>query len=367
MNFPSPTPSPTSPTFSPSSRSSPSPRPTASPDPGRPTNERLDVLVTEGNVWPWLRDDARLRKAGIELRHCPVDDEEQLLRLVPHADVYVGTYFTHAAGAAASDRLRTLLVTAAGVDQIDRTAVPAGVTVANSYGHGRAIAEYVLMATLAAERQLLWHDAELRQGRWHTRLVDADAPRMRNVDQRTLGVVTLGHIGQEVAKLALAVGMTVKGVTRSPEKEFAGREDLAWIGPMGELDRLCAESDVVVVTTPGNPQTQGLIGQRQLAHLGPHGTLINVGRGAVVDEQALYAALAGKRLGYAALDVWNAWASAEEHPVSELPFAELGNVLMTPHYCATTEDTYRLRAEELAANLLRVSEGAALTNVVWPA
>jgi phosphoglycerate dehydrogenase-like enzyme len=325
----------------------------------------LAVVVTEGNVWPWLRGDAGLAAAGMELRFVAYDDTAALRAALEQADVYCGTYYGEELRGAASDRLRTFLVTAAGVDQIPREAIPAGVVVCNSYGHGRAIAEYVAMTVLATRRELFWRDAELRAGRWRTRLVDPTLKKMRNIDGAPLGIVSVGHIGVEIARLATALGMRCRGVTRTPDKDFAGREFFERVDGMDALPELCSHSEVVAVTTPGNAATAGMIGRDLMRRLGPDGTLINVGRGTVVDEKALYECLRSGELGSAAIDVWNSWASEDLHPPSPFDFAALDNIIMTPHYSATTEDTYRLRALDIAANLRAVAEARPLANVVY--
>lgn len=323
------------------------------------------VVVTETKVWPWLRDDVTLREAGIMLEFCDYADTARMRDRLAQADVFVGTLYGPQLRGAASERLRLILVTAAGVDQIDRADLPPGVTVCNSYGHGRAIAEYVIMTALAAQRGLLWRDRELREGRWRTTMVDPSLPPMRNIDGQTLGIVSVGHVGVEIARLASVVGLRCIGVTRTPAKDFTGRELFARLEGMTSIGRLFADSDIVVVTSPATPDTFGLVGTRLLEALGPDGTLINVGRGAVIVEDELFEALRSGALGSAVLDVWNSWASNEPHAPSALPFDTLDNVIMTPHYCATTEDTYRLRAADLAQNLLADARNAPLQNVLY--
>ena len=108
---------------------------------------------------------------------------------------------------------------------------------------------------------------------------------------------------------------------------------LAWAGNTGELDRLMRECDVAVVSAPLNEHTVGMIGDAQLRALGPDGVLINVGRGPLVQERALYDALAGGVIRAAAIDVWYRYPSGDDvSPPSELPFAGLPNLLMTPAF-----------------------------------
>ena len=126
-----------------------------------------------------------------------------------------------------------------------------------------------------------------------------------------------------------------------------------------------AESDIVVVSAPLTERTRGMIGEAQLNALGPHGVLINVGRGPLVDEKALYTALSNREIAGAAIDVWY------HHPAengsgapSELPFAGLDNVVMTPHTSGITRQTFLRRADDITANIARLQRGEQLANIV---
>ena len=140
---------------------------------------------------------------------------------------------------------------------------------------------------------------------------------------------------------------------------------LTWAGDTGELNRLLQECDVAVVSAPLNEHTVGHDRRRAVAPLGADGVLINVGRGPLVQEQALYDALAGGVIRAAAIDVWYRYPSADGASApSDLPFAELPNILMTPHSSGVTRDTFAGRADDIAANIGRLQRGEALQNVV---
>jgi phosphoglycerate dehydrogenase-like enzyme len=138
------------------------------------------------------------------------------------------------------------------------------------------------------------------------------------------------------------------------------------IYPLAELDHMLPQCDVLLIAAGLGPETRGLIDARRLSLMKPTALLINIGRAAIVDEEALYDALSGNRLGGAALDVW--WQHwSPEHPdrrPSRFPFHELPNVLMTPHCSGFTEGTADRRWGDLAANLDRFARGEPLANVV---
>jgi phosphoglycerate dehydrogenase-like enzyme len=293
-----------------------------------------------------------------------VGEEDELLPRLSEVDVVVTLTFTPAMGAAAS-RLRLVQVPGAGVDRVDRRALPASAVVANAYGHDRGIAEYVLGAMLAWNHRFVSVDASLRGGRWEAAW-SHDAPPPPFVPElggKTLGILGYGRIGQAVARRARAFDMTVHAIRREPKGTSA--EGLAsLVGPEG-LEALLRGADYVAITLALTPETRGMIGARQLALMKRSAVLINVARGEVVDEDALYEALAGGTIAGAALDVWYRYPAA---PGPTLPsrrsFHELSNVLMTPHVSGWTEGMLEARAAVIAGNIARIARGEAPVNLV---
>lgn len=257
-----------------------------------------------------------------------------------------------------AERLRLVQALSAGADSIEREALPPGCALCNAYAHEDAIGEWVVMAMLALTRNLIPYDRALRGDEWLRPSLE------RELRGRTLGSIGFGHIAWRVADLARAFGMEVAAVTRSPSAERAA--GLAWLGRFDELDRLLRESEFVLVGVPLTPETDGLIGARELDLLGPEGYLVNPARGAVVEEQALYEALRDRRIAGAALDVWWRYPKrrGERTPPSAFPFGELDNVVLTPHVSGRTLGTERGRREFVVAQLERLARGEPLENVV---
>ena len=293
-----------------------------------------------------------------------VGQEDELLPRLSEVDVVVTLAFTPAMGAAAS-RLRLVQVPGAGVDRIDRRALPASAVVANAYGHERGIAEYVLGTMLAWNHRFVSVDASLRRGRWEAAW-SHDAPPPPFVPElggKTLGILGYGRIGQAVARRARAFDMTVHAIRREPKGTSAeGLASLA--GPEG-LEALLRGADYVAITLTLTPETRGMISARQLALMKRSAVLINVARGEVVDEDALYEALAGATIAGAALDVWYRYPAAPGPTLpSRRPFHELPNVLMTPHVSGWTEGMLEARAAVIAGNIARIARGEAPVNLV---
>lgn len=256
-------------------------------------------------------------------------------------------------------RLRLVQATSAGADQVDRAALPPGCILCNAYEHEDAIAEWVIMATLALTRHLLVYDRGLRSGEW-----SRDLPLERELRGRTLGTIGFGHIGRRVVELGRPLGMKAVAVTRTPTPERA--EGLRSLRPLADLDRLFAEADVAVVCVPLSEETEGIVGARQLELLGPDGYLVNVARGGIVQELPLYEALRAGRIAGAALDVWwryPGFRRAKAEP-SACPFHELDNVVMSPHVSGRSDGTRRGRADFVVEQLIRLAEGQPLENVL---
>ncbi|MGP3943813.1 2-hydroxyacid dehydrogenase [Streptomyces sp. 6N106] len=287
-------------------------------------------------------------------------DPARIAEAIATVDVYVGSQLTedHARRAG---RLRLVHVVGAGYDGIPLEALGPDVTVANTHHHGRSIAEHVLMCVLMLSRRVLAADRELRAGRWRNVAVDSELPFGDTLRGRRVGVIGFGETGREIGRLCQAVGLGVRAVRRDPSAPLPEGLRPDWVGGPERLPDLLAESDIVVVTVPLSPATRGLIGPGELAAMGPQSLLVNVARGPVVQEEALYEALSAGTIAGAALDVW--WAGPPHAP-SRLPFHALPHVVMTPHNSGHTEETFAARATDIAANINRLDQAEPLRNVV---
>jgi phosphoglycerate dehydrogenase-like enzyme len=218
--------------------------------------------------------------------------------------------------------------------------------------HAPALAEFALFGLLAFAKRL----PELERDR-AARAWPQIKPTMQMLAGRTVLVLGLGAIGLELARLAGALGMRVLGVKRTPEP-VPGVDEVAAPERLAEL---AARADALVVTLPGTEATRGMVGAEVLAGLRPGAVVVNVGRGPVIDEPALVAALRGGRLAGACLDVF-----AREPLPADSPLWELDNVIVCPHVAARTEDEDARAVEVFAANLRRRLAGEPLENVVDP-
>ena len=318
----------------------------------------MKIIVADANLVPHLSRLEAAVPAGAQVCWHPGGVPPEELR---DADVYVGGRFT-AEMANAAEKLRLIHVAGAGTDKVDFDALAPDVLVTNTFHHERSIAEYVVGAAVMLRRDFLAQDRQLRRDVWATSVYDTAIPQAATLGDAHIGFIGFGHIGRYAWNLLRAFGCTAAAVTGSGRLPECG---LAWAGDTGHLDRLLTECDIAVVSAPLNEQTECMIGPAQLRALGPDGVLINVGRGPLVQERALYDALADGLIRAAAIDVWYRYPSSDGvNAPSDLPFRELANLLMTPHSSGVTRDTFTGRVDDIAANIGRLQRGEPLQNVV---
>ena len=275
------------------------------------------------------------------------------------ADVIVGIQLN--ASLPRPQALRLYHAPAAGTDAIDLALLPAASALCNCHGHEHAIAEYVFAALLARHVPLATADADLRRGHW-TYFAGRPNALRTELQSQTIGLLGYGHIAQAIALRAKAFGMAVHVANRSPVAPTG--VDRAFL--LTELHTFLASVDTVVVSLPLTAQTQGIVDAAAFAAMRPQALLINVGRGPVVAEQALFDALKTRRIGGAVIDTWYQYPTPDraECAPSALDFASLDNLVMTPHMSGWTAGTVRRRQETMAHNIARLAAGQPLLNVL---
>jgi phosphoglycerate dehydrogenase-like enzyme len=289
------------------------------------------------------------------------EDRTELERKLADADAMISMNW--ARDMPFAPKLRLLHLPGAGTDDIAFDAVPAQAAVCNVFEHEIGIAEYVLSAMLQWVIGIPRMDAALRRGEWYGSHLSG--PRHGELYQKTLGIVGYGRIGREVAARASAFGMTIVACSRTPRP---GDGLVESVEPMQKLDALLAKSDFVLLALPLDSSSAGLIDKARLAKMKSTAVIINVARGALIDEKALYEACRERRIGGAAIDTWfryPAQGNVRGDP-SSLPFRELDNVIMTPHGSGWTDGLLPRRCQLIARNLDRLARGEALLNVVRP-
>lgn len=309
------------------------------------------VFLDAASLGGGLDTTALEQAAGRLQLHAFTRPEEVLERLQETAVAICNKTRLDAASLAALPRLRLVLVTATGTDNIDLDAAARqGVEVRNCRNYGTdSVAQHTLMLMLALHARLLPYQQQLRQGDWSRadRFCLMDLP-IRELAGRRLGIFGAGAIGRAVGALAEAFGMQVRFARLPGRPEQAGR--IPW-------QRLLAESDVISLHCPLTAETRGLIDAAALARLPDGAILINTARAGLVETPALIAALRSGQLAGAGLDGLDQEPPPPDHP---LLAADIPNLLLTPHNAWASLRARQNLVEQTAENLLAWRRGEAL-------
>jgi len=266
---------------------------------------------------------------------------------------------------AAAARLRALVIPFAGVPLMTRGVMRLHprVAVHNLHYNAAPTAESAVALLLAAAKNLLPMDRRFRTHVWAPPPGGDPAVLLEG---KTALILGYGEVGRRVARACVALGLRVvatrrTGPLRDGEIEVRGAD---------ELRALLPQADALIICLPETAETAGLIGEKELGLLPPGALLVNIARGAIVDEDALYLALKERRLRGAGLDVWYRYPpsadrkSGRPSPPSNQPFHELDNVVMTPHRAGWSDETELARSTFLAELLNHTARGEPLPNRV---
>jgi phosphoglycerate dehydrogenase-like enzyme len=293
------------------------------------------------------------------------DEREALLAMLPRADVLVGGDVL--GGWPAGLKLGMYQIPYTGCDWAGAARLPARCRFCNTFEHESAIAEYVLLNLLEWEIGMGAEDRDFRDRGWDVGWPSRDGHG--EIRGKTVGIVGYGHIGREVAARCAPFGTRVIGVARGSR---ATPPELDWLGvcegaDSPDLHRLYEQSDYVVVCCLLSEQTRGMINADGFARMRGNAVIINVARGAVIEEQALYNALRDKTIRGASIDVWYDYpepGKPKPEP-SRLPMFELDNIRVSPHSSGSTKETTERRWVSVIDNLNRFARGEELCNVVF--
>ena len=327
-------------------------------DPAMPTVQVLEFNRSEDGVWnlpPEFVD--QLRSGFPDVTFTAPRTQAEADAALPEADIVFG-WAVRPANFGRARRLRWIQVSAAGVGPLlFPELVASDVVVTNGRGlHAVAMAEHALGVMLAFARKLhLARDAQRRR-EWAQVPLIAGAPPFDALEGSTLGIVGFGRVGEAVATRARALGMRVIAVRAHPARDPAPAHE-QW--GVDRLDELVAAARWIVLAPALTPETRGMFGADRIARMRPDAVLVNLGRGALVDEAALAAALAAGRIAGAALDV-----TAREPLDPASPLWGMENVILTPHISGVGPRYWERSVELFARNLAAWNAGRPLENLV---
>src|SRR5581483_8523963 len=285
-------------------------------------------------------------------------DRDAIRRLLPQADVAF-TPFVDRDVFPDAHRLRWIQSPAVGVGSLlFPELVASGVVVTSARGiRARSIAEHVIGVTIALARRLPVAMRAQVAREWAQDALEGPESGVRLLSELRMGIVGLGAIGMEVARLAAPLGLRIAAIRRRVDQPRPAEADE--VLPPERLNDLLSASDVVLIAAPHTPTTKQLIDGEAVARMRRGALLINVARGKLIDDEAVIAALRSGRLGGAALDVF-----PKEPLDAASPYWQLPNVIVTPHTAGSMRDYWTPLVALFADNLRRFERGEPLRNVV---
>ena len=312
-------------------------------------------LMGRGDTDDTLDDErAALAEIGAEMIAVPIADRERLLALLPEADGLLGVSTIDADMLGRMVKCRGIVAIAHGFNHIDLdSASEMGIPVSNLYFCHREVANHTLMFLLAATRKLIPLHNLLKEGKWRRDLQPPVAP----LYGETIGIIGLGHIGQEVAKRMRVLEMRV--IAYDP---VAKPERAAELGvELTDLDDLLVRTDYVTLHCPSNQHTRQILNERPLGLMKSSAWVFNTARGDLIDEAALYRALAEKRIAGAGLDTFEV-----EPTPSDNPILKLDNVIVTPHAAGFSDEAVRSGQRMGARVMVSILGGTFPENICNP-
>ena len=254
-------------------------------------------------------------------------------------------------------KARFIQFVTAGVDYIPLSDLPAHLDIASNGGaYSEPMAEHALAMALAGLKRLFIEHAKLTAGTF-----DQFKPN-RMLAGATCGILGFGGIGVATARLMRSLGARIHAINR----RGAADEPVDWIGTTGELDTLLAASDILVLCLPLTPASRGLIGARELGRMKRDAILVNLARGEIVEEAALYAHLQSVPEFTACIDAW--WIEPVRHGHFHMdhPFMSLPNVIASPHNSASVAGWRDVAMRRAMENIRRVLDGGIAKFLVPP-
>lgn len=293
--------------------------------------------------------------------HCEIElipqgkkiSEEELVQKVGDLDaMIVGVEKITEKVIEAAQKVKIISKHGAGVENIDvKAASNKGIVVTSAPGaNSDAVDDLTMGLFLAVARKIHLADRSIREGTW-LRVVGVQ------VNDKVLGIIGLGHIGKKVAKRALGFDMKVLAYDLIKDEEFARKQGIVYTS----LDEVLSQSDFISLHIPFTSSTRRLIGERELGLMKKEAILVNISRGDIVDEEALYRALKEGRIRGAALDVF-----AQEPVAMTNPLLTLDNVIATPHMGGYTSEALRETGMICVRDIVSMLEGKPPQYVVNP-
>lgn len=335
----------------------------------RKKSEKMNVLIISKMVNQdyWLEMLEKFNKKGqlpfnfIFL--APEKDEQK--KQISKAEVIVGGELTEEDLRIAKN-LKLFQIPFAGVDKVNLEVFKKfpKIMICNTHGNNHAVSEHAICLLLALAKNLVNNDRDLRKGKWHGFVTKETTIQLHG---KNLGIIGLGSIGLEIAKKALSFGMNIYAIKRSFQKgeKLDKKYGLTFLGDHEQLEYVIEKSDFIIIAVPLTAKTENMI-NGNILKLMKGKFIINIGRGNVINEKALYQNLKNGNLAGAAIDTWYQYPNKSHREVipSKYPFHELSNIIMTPHNAGYSDRAIEENILSVYKNIVRVFYGEEPKNKV---
>ena len=322
---------------------------------------RLKVMVSSSNRYVQILRDVLGDNADIVLTD---GSPESMISVGKDAEILASNRVSREYIENAS-KLKMIQTFSAGVEDIDYGAVKdrGDLILCNSHINAEEVAEYAITLLLAVAKNTIPNDRELRKGNW----VYAFGGPNPNIEIRhkTCLLIGLGNIGSEIARRLRAFDVKVIAATRSGVSK--NPELVEKLVKIEDVRPLVQEADFVILSLPLTRESEGLVGDEFISWMKPSSIIVNISRGRIIDEKALFHALRERRIYGAGLDVWWRYPSkwrGKGVPPTDLPFQDLENIVVSPHRAGYSENTEREYFRFAAENILRFINGEKPLNIV---
>ncbi|MFX0086567.1 MAG: 2-hydroxyacid dehydrogenase [Candidatus Hodarchaeota archaeon] len=297
---------------------------------------------------------------NIELIFPPRIEESSLVNLAQDVDILIGYKFSEELILSAK-KLKHIQVPWTGSESLDFNLLKKfpNITVSNSHSNALVIAEHAIALFLATAKLIVSSDRKMRKGDWSSRYNDENSYLLY---QKNLGVIGFGAIGINVAKiLKAAFNMKILAIKRFPEK-INPKIEYDYLGgyEKEDLEHLLKQSDFILIALPLTEETRNLIGKDEFKLMKPNTIIVNISRGPIINEEALFNSLKKKKIAGAGLDVWYNYPKDRKNPVNvfqNFPFRDLDNVVLSPHRAFKVHERGDIvSAQDVIDNIILISE-----------
>ena len=332
---------------------------------------KMKILILNKMVKPQVWEKAfnelnKKAKLNLEFVIPKTDERETIEKYLKEVEVVIGGSFSKE-NLEQAKKLKLIQIPFAGVDKLDFSLYKnyPDIFICNIHANKNAVAEHAFALILALAKNIVTNDRDLRLGKWHGFSTKEPTVQLQG---KSLGIIGLGSIGWEIAKIGHTLGMKVFALKRKiEEKDLEKKNILEFLGEKEDLEKVIKESDFIVVAVPLTQGTKGLIGKKEVKLMkGKY--LINISRGVVIDEKALFKSLKEDNLAGAAIDTWYQYPSSEQREIlpSKYDFHKLDNVVMSPHTAGYTDRALEENIKSVFDNIVKIYFGEEPENRIDP-